>query len=203
MRGSSVGISQPCLISFPFAARRIIQRPPSMSDPRGMMTTANAAYEQLNTRFKKISAIGDARGILGWDMLTIMPKGASEARGEAVATLDAISHEALTDPRVGDWLNEAEGNPPADPDHQVNLAEMRRLYAHASAVEPALVEALSRAGSRCSRSSQSLSILACLPAFPGAFLGHVRTEESSGHLGRPVQRRSCRIDAAFWRVGLV
>ena len=120
-----------------------------MFDPRGIMTTANAAYEQLNTRFKKISAIGDARGILGWDMLTIMPKGASEARGEAVATLDAISHEALTDPRVGDWLNEAEGNPPADPDHQVNLAEMRRLYAHASAVEPALVEALSRAGSRC------------------------------------------------------
>ena len=120
-----------------------------MFDPRGIMTTANAAYEQLNTRFKKISAIGDARGILGWDMLTIMPKGASEARGEAVATLDAISHEALTDPRVGDWLNEAEGNPPAEPDHQVNLAEMRRLYAHASAVEPALVEALSRAGSRC------------------------------------------------------
>jgi len=107
------------------------------------------AYDHLCDRFRRLSALQDARGILNWDMLTMMPRGASESRGEQLATLEAVSHDALTDPRVEAWLEAAEDTPPEDAGQRANLAEMRRLWVHASAVEPRLVEALSRAGTRC------------------------------------------------------
>jgi len=107
------------------------------------------AYDKLCERFRRISTLQDARGILNWDMLTMMPKGAAESRGEQLATLEALAHEAMTDPRVGDWLAAAEASPPDDAGHRANLREMRRLWVHANAVEPKLVEALARAGARC------------------------------------------------------
>ena len=68
------------------------------------------AYDKLCERFRRISTLQDARGILNWDMLTMMPKGAAESRGEQLATLEALAHEAMTDPRVGDWLAAAEAS---------------------------------------------------------------------------------------------
>ena len=43
------------------------------------MTTS--AYESLERRFKRLSALGEAAGILRWDMSTMMPPGGAEARG--------------------------------------------------------------------------------------------------------------------------
>jgi len=49
------------------------------------------AYDKLCERFRRISTLQDARGILNWDMLTMMPKGAAESRGEQLATLEALA----------------------------------------------------------------------------------------------------------------
>jgi carboxypeptidase Taq len=108
-----------------------------------------AAYRDLERRFARIDAVNDALGILGWDTETMMPLGAAEGRAEQVATLRVLAHEILTDPRVGDGLAEAEGQGDLDPWQAANLREMRRAYLHATAVPADLVEAASRAVSRC------------------------------------------------------
>lgn len=111
------------------------------------------AYQRLERRFARIAAIGDALGILGWDQQTMMPDGAAEGRGEQTATLFVLAHEMLTAPEVGDWLAEAEADAQAggglDPVRVANLREMRRDHRHATAVPSDLVEAFTKATTRC------------------------------------------------------
>lgn len=87
--------------------------------------------------------------MLHWDMSVLMPTGGAEARAEQLAALKLTRHELLTDPQVGDWLSEAEADPPGDPWKAANLREMRRAWVHGSAVDADLLEALSRASSSC------------------------------------------------------
>jgi carboxypeptidase Taq len=108
------------------------------------------AYQTLEQRFARLSAMGDALGILGWDKETTMPLGAAEGRSRQLATLEVLAHELLTAPEIGDLLGRAEQQRGALNDWQLaNLHEMRRMYAHATAVPPDLVEASSLASSRC------------------------------------------------------
>jgi carboxypeptidase Taq len=108
-----------------------------------------SAYETLETTFKRIAVLRDVDSILTWDTATVMPHGASEGRGEQLATIKVLSHEMLTDPRLGDLLAEAEAEPGLDPWQSANLAEMRRQWLHATAVDAELVEALAKACSAC------------------------------------------------------
>jgi carboxypeptidase Taq len=106
-------------------------------------------YDSLEARFARITAIEDALGVLQWDAETVMPEGASEGRGDQLATLKGLAHELLTAPKTGDLLDQAadaEGSLSAW--QRANLREMRRLYLHAAAVPGDLVEANSRAVSR-------------------------------------------------------
>ena len=107
------------------------------------------AYEELERRFQRIAAIGDALGILGWDTQTMMPDGANDGRAEQTATLSVLAHELETDPQVGDWLAEAEGDGGLDEWQRANLREMRRSYLHATALPADLVESTSKAVSTC------------------------------------------------------
>ncbi|HSK39929.1 MAG TPA: carboxypeptidase M32 [Arenibaculum sp.] len=108
------------------------------------------AYEELERRFGRISAINDALGILQWDSETIMPAGAAEGRAEQLASLKIVAHELLTDACVGDLLADADADAGSlDEWRTANLREMRRAYVHATAVPASLVEANSRAVSRC------------------------------------------------------
>jgi carboxypeptidase Taq len=111
------------------------------------------AYRALERRFSRVSAIGDALGILQWDAETTMPAGSAEGRSEQLATLKVLAHELLTDPSVADLLDRAEEETrlggPAPAWEAANLREMRRAWVHAAAVPAELVEAGSRAVSRC------------------------------------------------------
>ena len=107
------------------------------------------AYDALEARFARLSAIEGALGILHWDTQTMMPDGAADERAEQVATLTSLAHELLISARTKDLLDEAEETrQPLDPWQLANLREMRRGYLHAVAVPPELVEASSRASSR-------------------------------------------------------
>jgi carboxypeptidase Taq len=107
------------------------------------------AYDQLASRFARLSRVSDAAAMLQWDMAAVMPEGGSEARGAQLATLRVIAHETLTDPATGNLLLEAEADRPLDGWRAANVAEMRNAYRRAVAVPKDLVEALSVAGSRC------------------------------------------------------
>ncbi len=106
-------------------------------------------YEDLERRFARLSGVDNALGILYWDQETNMPEGSTEIRGEALATLQVLHHELLTDPAMGDRLGEAEGAGGLDDWQQANLREMRRKYLHATAVPSELVEASTKAVTAC------------------------------------------------------
>ena len=108
------------------------------------------AYQELEQRFRRLSALGGALAVLGWDQSTMMPPGGSAARTEQVATLSVLRHELLSDPRLADLLAEAEqGKAALTPWHAANLREMRRVWRHANALDSRLVDARSRATSAC------------------------------------------------------
>ncbi len=110
-------------------------------------------YQTLERRFARINDVNGALGILNWDNDTIMPAGAADRRAGQVATLSVIAHEMMTAPDMPELLADAggAGSGRLDPWQSANLAEMKRLHAHAGAVPPDLVEAASRAASHCER----------------------------------------------------
>ena len=110
--------------------------------------SATPATDALETRFRRLSALSGAAGMLGWDQHVLMPSGGADARAEQLATLSVLRHELLTAPEVADELDAADGEA-LEGWRAANLAEMRRSHAHATALSSELVDALSRAGSRC------------------------------------------------------
>ena len=106
-------------------------------------------YTELETQFRRIGALEEAEGILHWDMSVIMPKGGAESRAEQLAAMKLTIHGLLTDSTLTTLLDAAEEAPPVDAWQAANLSEMRRRWRHANAVEGDLVEALSKASSRC------------------------------------------------------
>jgi len=108
------------------------------------------AYDDLARRFHRLGALRAASGMLQWDSAAMMPAGAAAGRAEQIAQLNLVCHEILTEPAIADRLDRAEVAPAeTDPWKRANLREMRRAWRHATAVPPALVEALSRAVSDC------------------------------------------------------
>lgn len=120
------------------------------------MPTADAAtpYNRLEDRFRRISALEQATGVLDWDRATMMPNGGAEARTNQLSALEVTCHELLTHPEVGDWLDQAEAEATANPQalgdwQRANLSEMRREWRHACAVDADLVAAMTEAEARC------------------------------------------------------
>jgi len=106
-------------------------------------------YHELEKILRRIGALGEAEGVLHWDMSVIMPSGGADARSEQLAALKLTTHEMLTAPHVADLLGEAETSRLSNEWQAANLREMRRTWRHATAIESDLVEALSKASSRC------------------------------------------------------
>ena len=106
------------------------------------------AYLRLEAAFRRHALIGEAIGVLHWDMSVMMPPGGARARAEQIADLRVLSHEMLTGPRIAADLAATE---PAALDRwqAANLREMRRVWLHASAIPADLVAARSRAASAC------------------------------------------------------
>lgn len=109
-----------------------------------------AAYNTLETRFKRLSDLGGANAVLSWDSSCVMPPGGAAVRGEQMATLSVLSHQLMTSSEMGDLIAKAKGETAGLEDwQQRNLALMEHDWRHATAVPEKLVEALSLAGSEC------------------------------------------------------
>ncbi|MEX2009706.1 MAG: carboxypeptidase M32, partial [Dongiaceae bacterium] len=109
-----------------------------------------SAYTELESRFRRLHALRDAGGVLHWDMSAMMPPGGAAARAEQLAALQVVCHGILADPKVADLLDAAESDSAGlDAWQAANLAEMRWQWIHGTALDAALVEALSKAVSRC------------------------------------------------------
>jgi carboxypeptidase Taq len=111
--------------------------------------TAMDAYRSLESRFRRWSALREAAGMLHWDMSAMMPEGGHAARAEQLAAIDVVSHEMLTAPVIGELIGEASDANVMDSWQRANLAEMRRTYVHATALDSDLVEATTKASAAC------------------------------------------------------
>ena len=106
------------------------------------------AYENLEARKKRISALNNAMGILQWDQETMMPDGAAPARASVLAELSVMIHELETADELPDLLATAEsGAQQLDEWQRANLREMRHEFVHANAMPVDLVEKIVLAAS--------------------------------------------------------
>jgi carboxypeptidase Taq len=116
------------------------------------MTDVATAYDRLTARFARLSTIGEASAVLGWDAAVMMPPGGGAARGDQLAVLAGLSHGLLTAPEVADDLAEAAlGGVDANPWRAANLALIRHAHTRATALPADLVEARARANSACEK----------------------------------------------------
>ncbi len=94
---------------------------------------------------RETEALGQVMGRLGWDQETVMPRGSAGQRAEEMAALEGVLHTRRTDPRVGEWLAEAEAEEEVG---RANLREIRRRYERNLKVPARLAAEIARVTSR-------------------------------------------------------
>lgn len=137
------------------------------------MTQAHASnhpYAELERRFAALDALKGAQAVLGWDREVMMPAGGAAGRAEQLAALGQVCHGRIADPELADLLDAAEQHTDhLDGWQAANLAHMRRIWRHETALDARLVEAMSRAESRSiaawSMARPAADFAAFLPAF--------------------------------------
>ncbi|MBF9033774.1 carboxypeptidase M32 [Rhodobacterales bacterium HKCCE2091] len=75
------------------------------------MTAQGTAKDALFAHDAGTAALDQVMMRLHWDQETVMPRGAADQRAEEIAALETVIHARRMDPRLADWLAEAE---PAD-----------------------------------------------------------------------------------------
>jgi len=112
------------------------------------MPTNFPAYGALTATFTRLYHFQHLAAIANWDQAAMMPPKGNEARGQALAELDVLIHQTLTDKALPALL-EAASQEALDEAQRANLREMQRDWQHASLLPERLVQARSLAGTRC------------------------------------------------------
>ena len=105
------------------------------------MNVNATAYADLMAYQRQTEALAQVAGRLGWDQETQMPRGAAEQRSEEMAALEGILHARRTDPRLADWLAQAEA---ADDTAAAQLRLIRRSHTRMMKIPARLAEELAR-----------------------------------------------------------
>jgi carboxypeptidase Taq len=109
---------------------------------------ATPVYDELADHHRRLHHFEHVRSIVSWDQAANMPPGGSEARGRALAELNALLHRLQTEPTLAERFARAEEEP-LDDLQRANLREMRREWRASNALPERLVTALTLARSRC------------------------------------------------------
>lgn len=118
------------------------------------MSTNTPAYQALTATFTRLYRYQHLGSIVGWDQAAMMPAQGNEARAAALAELDVLMHQTLTDPALSALMGAAEQEALETPE-RASLREMRRDWEQANLLPARLVEAKSLAGSRCEHAWRS------------------------------------------------
>ncbi|MTH35673.1 carboxypeptidase M32 [Paracoccus limosus] len=100
-----------------------------------------SAFDDLLAFQRQTEALSSVAERLGWDQETVMPRGATEQRSEEMAAMESVLHERRTDPRIGEWLDQAE---PEDTEDQRVLDLIARDFRRASRIPARLAMELAR-----------------------------------------------------------
>jgi carboxypeptidase Taq len=113
-----------------------------------------SAYTALTTTFTRLYRYQHLGAIASWDQAAMMPPQGNDARGAALAELDVLMHQTLTDKSLP-ALMEAARSETLDAAQLASLREMRRDWQQANWLPERLVAAKSLAGSRCEHAWRS------------------------------------------------
>ncbi|MBR80149.1 MAG: carboxypeptidase [Euryarchaeota archaeon] len=102
------------------------------------------AYEDLLVRLKEIDLVGQIGSLLGWDQEVMMPPNAAPLRAEQLAWISKTAHERLTDPKIGEWLNEIEVSSELDEVQLANIRLARESYDRATKLPTEFVEEMAK-----------------------------------------------------------
>ena len=83
------------------------------------------AYDALVSTFTRLYRYQHLGSIVGWDQAAMMPPKGNAARGAALAELEVLMHQTLTDPSLPDLMARAVDEA-LDAAQAANLREMRR-----------------------------------------------------------------------------
>lgn len=108
-----------------------------------------SAYQSLTQIFASLSHLSHLRSICGWDEAVMMPVGGGQARAAAISTLDGVSHDMLTQGRVGELLKSAKEEAIDDQWQQANIAWMEKAYHNATCLSADLVKQLAESAMTC------------------------------------------------------
>ncbi|MBA2425913.1 MAG: carboxypeptidase M32 [Actinobacteria bacterium] len=103
---------------------------------------SNPAWDQLVARFEDLRNFGSAIALLRWDQEVMMPPEGNAARASSMATLEAVFHSRLTDPSLGDLLDELGSDDSLDQDQAASVRVLRREHDKAVRVPEDLVREL-------------------------------------------------------------
>jgi len=106
-----------------------------------------SSFDALMAFTRETEALAQVAGRLGWDQETMMPRGAAEQRAEESGVLQSVIHARRTDPRIGDWLEAAQGET-LDQAGEAQLRHIRRDHDRLTRVPGDLAVALARLTSR-------------------------------------------------------
>jgi carboxypeptidase Taq len=107
-----------------------------------------SAYSSLSAVFTRLYRYQHLGAFLSWDQAAMMPPKGNVARGAALAELDVLLHQTLTDTTLPGLMAAASGEA-LDAEQAASLREMRRDWESANLLPGRLVEAKSLASSRC------------------------------------------------------
>lgn len=119
-----------------------------MTTSSPILPTATPAYSGLCATFTRLYRYGHLGSIAGWDQAAMMPPKGNGARAAALAELQVLMHQTLTDARLPALL-QAASDEPLQPVERANLREMQRDWQLSNLLPERLVEAQSLAASRC------------------------------------------------------
>ncbi len=114
------------------------------------MTAKNnetSAYQKLIDLGTELQMVKDTQALLGWDQEVLLPQKGVPYRGRQMSWLSGFLHRRLTDPKVGEWISEAEqaADNSLDEAARANLREWRHGYDRATKVPAELVEEMAEA----------------------------------------------------------
>lgn len=101
-------------------------------------------WNDLAPKLEALAGISHAIKLLYWDQSVMMPARGSESRARGLATLEAMAHQMIIDPAVGELLEDLGQDTSLDDDRKAHIRVLKREYDKAVKVPSGLVAAMAR-----------------------------------------------------------
>jgi carboxypeptidase Taq len=103
-----------------------------------------SAYDELLERLRDIDLIGQIGGLVSWDQEVLMPPKAAGLRAEQLAWISKTGHQRLTNPRIGELLDELEVTDSLNDVQTANVRLARESYDKATKLPTEFVEEMAK-----------------------------------------------------------